>query len=141
MKRLIIVLILLCMIPPAVYAGTKFYNKYQYNLSEEAIQAATDCEIPSTLSEEEHDIFRLGYAFGWDKANNTTGRFRTIPLEPTYIANKASMKFHLPSCYMVNAILLDNRVDLFDDYADVILQGYTPCGKCLNDAKTEKTAP
>ncbi len=45
----------------------------------------------------------------------------------TYIGNKNTKKFHLPSCYTLPEE--KNRVSL-TDRVTAINQGYSPCGKC-----------
>lgn len=47
----------------------------------------------------------------------------------TYIGNKNSKKFHLPSCASLPSEA--NQV-IFQDYDTAIAEGYTPCSKCLN---------
>ena len=128
MKKIIARLIC-CLIPAAVLAATDYLSLY----SEDAAAAARAVEIPATLklSNEEKAIYRLGFAHGYDTALDSATRTINISTEPTYIVNTASGKFHKPECYMVNAILLENRKDLFGSYEDAIEAGYSPCGKCL----------
>ncbi len=46
----------------------------------------------------------------------------------TYIGNKNSKKFHLPSC--ANLPAEKNQV-LFSAYDEAVAEGYTPCGSCI----------
>lgn len=47
----------------------------------------------------------------------------------TYIGNRNSLRFHLPTCSGLPG--QENRV-YFDSYNEAIAQGYTPCGRCLD---------
>lgn len=130
-KRFAVILILLCLCASA-YAATDYFNQYKAYLSREAIEAASMADIPpNILSREEQELFRLGYAFGYDNASKSSSVTRSIPTDPTYIANISTKKFHRPDCYMVNSILFENREDLYCTYAEAIKQGFSPCGKCL----------
>lgn len=56
------------------------------------------------------------------------------PLEgeiETFILNKNSKKFHLPSCENAINISAKNRQEVETTYENMIQQGYDPCGKCL----------
>lgn len=48
--------------------------------------------------------------------------------QQTYIGNKNSKKFHLPSC--ANLPAEKNQV-LFSAYDEAVAEGYTPCGSCI----------
>lgn len=47
-----------------------------------------------------------------------------------YVVNTASAVFHLPSCSAAGQIAAYNRAVVPGDRADLIAQGYTPCGRC-----------
>ena len=47
-----------------------------------------------------------------------------------YVLNTNSMKFHYASCEWAQKISSKNRRDYTGDRADLIEQGYTPCGSC-----------
>lgn len=47
-----------------------------------------------------------------------------------YVLNVASKKFHLPDCSSVSTIKEENRRDVQGDRAELISQGYVPCGAC-----------
>lgn len=130
-KRLWIILILLCLCASA-YAATDYFSQYKAFLSPEAIEAASIADIPiNTLSREEQDLFRLGYAYGYDNATKPSVSTRSLHAEPTYIANTNSKKFHKPDCSVVNAMNFENRIDLYCAYDEAIQMGYTPCGRCF----------
>lgn len=50
--------------------------------------------------------------------------------ETTYILNSSSHKFHKPDCGSVNTISPANKKRYIGDRADLIAQGYQPCGTC-----------
>lgn len=67
--------------------------------------------------------------FTWEKS--TVQPDAPAPSETTaqtYIGNKNSKKFHLPSC--PNLPAEENRVEL-PSYDEAIAQGFAPCGNCL----------
>ncbi len=47
-----------------------------------------------------------------------------------YVLNTSGKKFHLPSCSSVQQMKEENRKSFTGDRADLIAQGYEPCGKC-----------
>lgn len=49
----------------------------------------------------------------------------------TYIGNKNSLKFHVPTCSTIKNMAEDNRVDL-ESLDAAIAQGFEPCGRCLD---------
>lgn len=56
-----------------------------------------------------------------------TGSTRDTPVADTYIGNKSSKKFHLPSCsYLPD----QNNQVTFDSREDALAAGYSPCGHC-----------
>ena len=48
----------------------------------------------------------------------------------TYILNTSSKKFHLESCSSANSISEDKKDTFTGDRAELIDQGYKPCGNC-----------
>lgn len=129
-KRIILIILIILGLYATAYAGTSIFQTYSIMCTPEAQEAAMSAQIPpSILSSEEENLFRLGYACGYDDAlaNEIT---RSYHLEPTYIANMATKKFHMPDCYMVNSILFENRDDLYCTFEEALMKGYLPCGKC-----------
>lgn len=130
-NKVLIGILIIWALTATAYAATDYFRQYSFLCSTEAQDAAINTEMPLIpLSQEEEALFRLGFAFGYDKANETTSPLRSVQTEPTYIVNLATKKFHIPSCYMVNSILFENREDLYCTYEEALLQGYSPCGKC-----------
>ncbi len=48
----------------------------------------------------------------------------------SYVLNKNTMKFHLPSCSSVEDISAENREDFVGSRDDLLSEGYSPCGRC-----------
>ncbi len=48
----------------------------------------------------------------------------------TYVLNKSTMKFHLPSCSSCSKIKAENKGSYTGSRDDLIGQGYSPCGNC-----------
>lgn len=56
-----------------------------------------------------------------------TGATRDTPVADTYIGNKSSKKFHLPTCsYLPD----QNNQVTFESREEAIAAGYSPCGHC-----------
>lgn len=68
-----------------------------------------------------------------------TGESREADTEQTdgaaetqeYVLNTVSKKIHLPDCASVDSIGEKNKETYTGSYADLLAQGYTPCGNCL----------
>lgn len=50
--------------------------------------------------------------------------------ETSYVLNRNTMKFHLPSCSSVADIHVENRIDFTGTREEVIEAGYDPCKRC-----------
>lgn len=50
--------------------------------------------------------------------------------QKTYVLNKSTMKFHLPSCSSCSKIKAENKDSYTGSRDDLISQGYSPCGNC-----------
>ena len=50
--------------------------------------------------------------------------------EQSYVLNTKSKRFHYPTCGSVDTIGEGNRADVTDSRADLMIQGYSPCGSC-----------
>ncbi len=48
----------------------------------------------------------------------------------TYILNTSGKKFHTPKCSSVTTMKAENKEEFTGSRADLISQGYEPCGKC-----------
>lgn len=72
----------------------------------------------------------IDYATGESReadAGQTDGATET----QEYVLNTASKKIHLPDCASVDSIGEKNKETYTGSYADLLAQGYTPCGNCL----------
>lgn len=72
----------------------------------------------------------IDYATGESReadAGQTDGAAET----QEYVLNTASKKIHLPDCASVDSIGEKNKETYTGSYADLLAQGYTPCGNCL----------
>lgn len=56
--------------------------------------------------------------------NPSTGNGRS------YVLNTSTKKFHYPSCSSVKQMSAKNRKDVIATRAELIAQGYDPCGRC-----------
>jgi DNA-entry nuclease len=65
-----------------------------------------------------------------DAAQDTQSETSDPSKEQTYILNKSSHKFHLSSCSGAAEIKASNRKEYTGSRADLINQGYSPCGRC-----------
>lgn len=62
--------------------------------------------------------------------NTITTRSTIEKLEPTYILNTNSKKFHIPTCDSVMRIKEKNRQEFFGQRDELTSRGYVPCGSC-----------
>ena len=72
----------------------------------------------------------IDYATGESReadAGQTDGAAET----QEYVLNTASKKIHLPDCASVDSIGEKNKETYTGSYADLLAQGYAPCGNCL----------
>lgn len=51
-------------------------------------------------------------------------------MEPSYILNTNTHKFHCPDCESVKDISPGNRGDFYGEREELIARGYSPCGRC-----------
>lgn len=51
-------------------------------------------------------------------------------IEVTYVLNKNTKKFHLPSCKSVSEMKESNKVLFYGTRDEAIEEGYSPCGRC-----------
>ena len=70
---------------------------------------------------------------GEDSKEDEENKEEDIPLDNVpadYVLNKSSLKFHLPTCYMVKRIDDKNKATYSGDRDYLIREGYEPCGHC-----------
>lgn len=73
----------------------------------------------------------IDYATGESRADSSVGFPDGNNGEVvTYVLNTGSKKFHLPGCAGIGQISEKNRDEFTGTRAELIAQGYTPCGSC-----------
>ena len=63
-------------------------------------------------------------------APNGLGDASIVKLEPTYILNISSRKFHIPTCDSVGNIKEKNKEEFFGTRDELLSSGDSPCGSC-----------
>ena len=126
-------------------AAVDYLKKYQSALSPEAIQAAREMVPMETMDGSKLEMYRFGYAAGYDAALGHSSDSRLIltamssapdregPVQPevkTYILNKNTRRFHDPSCSSVSKMSEKNKLPFTGTRMEVINRGYAPCQKC-----------
>lgn len=88
--------------------------------------------------------YEAGYSEGYNKAVSDNEEQITeyedqiadyesqiVKEEPqTYILNKSSKKFHLPTCSAINDMKESNKVERICTRSELIEDGYSPCQQC-----------
>ena len=151
------VVLLLVLSFSSAFAAADYFARYKYAFSPEALVAASAAVPPEELSESALDIYRLGYAAGFDQAlgnNSFAGSYEDSPFiaypvdgvvsarilqdqaitpttpPQTYILNKSSKAFHYPSCSGAQAMKESNKIVFVGSREELISKGYHPCGNC-----------
>ena len=96
----------------------------------ETVAILADADVPMLRTDELGTILAVTdgseITFTWEKQSAQPGDIE--PADATYIGNRNSKKFHLPTC---NGLPAENNRVIFDSYSEAIDEGYTPCGNCL----------
>ena len=96
----------------------------------ETVAILGDAGVPMFRTDELGTILAISdgseITFTWEKQSAQPGDIE--PADATYIGNRNSKKFHLPTC---NGLPAENNQIVFDSYNEAIAEGYTPCGNCL----------
>ena len=96
----------------------------------ETVAILADAGVPMLRTDELGTILAVTdgseITFTWEKQSAQPGDIE--PADATYIGNRNSKKFHLPTC---NGLPAENNRVIFDSYSEAIDEGYTPCGNCL----------
>lgn len=106
------------------------------NVTTEDMPGNTESEAPLTETEVETTSPKESYAV--TETEQTTAPHKTEteppqttpPVTHTYVLNKNSKKFHLPTCSSVNQIKDKNREEFTGDRETLIARGYSPCKRC-----------
>lgn len=128
--RLLVALALCVLLAGAASAATNYLEKYAEKVSEKAYEAAMEAEPVARLSGEDLSLYRLGFAAGYDAARAPEETRAAIPKTETYVLNKNTKKFHLPSCRSVKQIKDKNKQTFTGTRQQVINKGYSPCAIC-----------
>ncbi len=62
--------------------------------------------------------------------SGTSGGQTVTPIGENYVLNTGTKKFHYPTCSSVSKIKEGNRQSYTGSRADLLGQGYSPCGNC-----------
>ena len=152
-----VILIMSLLACSSALAAADYFARYKYAFSPEALVAASAAVPPEGMNESAMDIYRLGYAAGFDQAlgNNVvftndggspfiaypvdggesqalTRAFTAIPTAApqTYILNKKSQIFHLPVCSGAQSMSDANKIIYVGSRDEIIAMGYKPCQNC-----------
>ena len=152
-----VILIMSLLACSSALAAADYFARYKYAFSPEALVAASAAVPPEQMDESALDIYRLGFAAGFDQAlgNNAfadgsgsspfiaypidapgsqvaTRAFVGQPTTPpqTYIANKKSGVFHYPYCSGAQSMSDANKIIYVGSREELISQGYHPCQNC-----------
>ena len=152
-----VILIMSLLACSSALAAADYFARYKYAFSPEALVAASAAVPPEQMDESALDIYRLGYAAGFDQAlgnnvvftNDGGSPFIAYPVEgvgaqavtrafvgqpttppQTYIANKKSGVFHYPYCSGAQSMSDANKIIYVGSREELISQGYHPCQNC-----------
>ena len=99
---------------------------------QETVAILNDAEVPSFRTDELGTITAVSdgkdILFTWEKTEAVPSEVEQA--DTSYIGNKNSKKFHLPTCSGLPAE--KNRVT-FNSFADAVAEGYSACSNCLPD--------
>lgn len=128
MRRLVLCLAAAALLAAFALADAGGLFSAAPGLHRDSVAAATAARLPDglDLSDRDVDIFRLGYAMGYDAA--------LYPPEDgapqDYVLNVNSKKFHRSTCASVDKMDPVNRRDFHGTRDDAISMGYVPCKNC-----------
>lgn len=144
-----IIAVLLLLLAAAVVAAFLLSGRYSKGVSDgyaSGERSGYQAGYSAGYSTGEHDGYQAGYSSGFQANTKQTGSSAKVgesssggggstgtgtprddPIADTYIGNKNSHKFHLPTC----SWLPDTKNQVtFDSREDAISAGYVPCKRC-----------
>ena len=156
LRATLVAVLLIVLSATTALAAADYFARYKYAFSPEALVAASAAVPPEQMDESALDIYRLGFAAGFDQAlgNNAfaegsgSSPFIAYPIDggaqsvtrayvgqpttppQTYIANKNSMAFHYPACSGAQAMKESNKIVFVGSREELIAKGYHPCKNC-----------
>lgn len=75
----------------------------------------------------------IDYETGENHAEGRTTSSALVDEAGDFVVNTSSKKIHRPDCASVETILAKNRLDFSGALAELIADGYEPCGACLSE--------
>lgn len=98
------------------------FNVYVYN-----IQPYVAIDYATGDSWETDEAYEIGGTFDSEPGYASADSYSS---ESTYVLNINTGKFHYPDCSSVTDIKEGNREEFTGSRADLISEGYEPCGRC-----------
>ena len=126
-------IILLFFLAATASAATDYLMRYRDRVSDAAAEAAVGAEPIADLTGEDLEIYRLGFAAGYDFAVQAElliedgGTDRSAEV---YVVNTNTDRFHEPSCTSVKEIKEGNAYTYTGPRQLLIDLGFSPCKKC-----------
>ncbi len=122
MKRIIIIIFAVLLLMGIVFAES---SSWLYpELDWFSIESSKGATVPEGLSDREIEIYRAGYANGHFDALNPAYE------EGLYVLNTKTKKFHLSNCMSTLTIEAAQRKHSYLTPAELMENGYKPCGQC-----------
>lgn len=130
MKRIAVITIAILLLTVVVFAesGSWFYPELDWF----SLESSEIAMVPDGLSEREIEIYRAGYANGHFDALNPAYE------EGLYVINTKTKKFHLSNCMSTLTIEAAQRKHSYQTSAELIENGYKPCGQCHPERNAEQ---
>lgn len=118
----------LVLLTGAVLAEGSAWGLWREGYSPRAVRAAEAAALPqgADFSAREEEIFRLGYAAGFDGA----GGGEKDEKEVTFVLNINKHKFHAPGCESADKIKEKNRRAFTGTRQELLDLGFSPCQRC-----------
>ena len=152
--RITILIVFIAALSFSAKAANDYLWAYSTWFSSSAVNAAREATPVIEMTEEEADIYRLGFAAGYDTAQNTQEIIQlkdatlsddvsrvflasddNAEQQETYIINTETNKFHIPGCRAEKQILPEHRKEVKGTFEEVRQMGYSPCGICFKGIK------
>ena len=122
----VIMLLVLSCAAAELVALSNLFDLYKEHYSVKAVSAAQEAEAPLPLTDQEKNVFMLGFAAGYDYCRMLTAGQNEIQ----YVLNIKSMKFHTTECSGGKSIKDENKRIVTTPREELIEQGYAPCQMC-----------
>lgn len=97
----------------------------------ETVAILNDAEVPMFRTDELGTIVAVSdgneILFTWEKTGSEPSKAEQSDL--SYIGNKKSRKFHLPTC---SGLPAERNQVIFSSYSEALAEGYSACANCLS---------